>query len=275
MKAARIQRLRRFFEGLAADYRRQPPAEDLLPKARAFAHPRDRELAAFVAAVCSFGPPGAAGRLFDTLFGRLGRQPGRTLVKANRELLDSLAEGLELQFLGPPAFAMLLHALRSALKKHRSLEGLYLHAMGPGGSRRPLDAIDRFMVELGRPISEEERAASGVAHLLPRPAKGSATARLHLFLRAVARPDDGLDLGLWSRPVPRDLLLPVDGALLEFARLLKLSERERASRGAALELTKVLQLLDAGDPVRHHAAFLEMRRQGWDADALRERFRHA
>jgi len=275
MKPARIQRLRRFLDGLAADYRRQPAEDDLLPRARAFAHPRDRELAAFLAATLSFGPPGAADRLLERLFDRLGRQPGRTLVKANGEVLAGLAEGLRLQFLGPDALRLLLHALRAALKKHRSLEALYLHSLGPAGKRRPLDALDRFMALLGRSVSAVERAESGVGHLLPRPAKGSATARLHLFLRAVARPDDGLDLGLWTRPEPRQLLLPVDGATLAFARLLKLSERVRVDRGAAVELTRTLALLDPHDPVRYHAAFLQMRRLELDAEALRDRFRRA
>lgn len=275
MKAARIQRLRRFFDGLAAEYRQQPPPEDLLLRARGFAHPRDRELAAFIASVCSFGSASAGRALLDRLFDRLGRQPGRTLVKANREQLAELTQDLRLQFLGPEAFFLLLHALRNALKRYRSLEALYLHARGPENRRRPLDAIDRFMSEIGRPISPEERASSGVGHLLPRPAKGSATQRLHLFLRAVARPDDGLDLGLWSSPRPNELLLPVDGPLLEYARLLKLTERERAVRGAAIDLTRTLHLLDAGDPIRFHPAFLQMRRLGLDSDALRERFRHA
>jgi uncharacterized protein (TIGR02757 family) len=275
VKATRIQRLRRFLEPLAAEYRRQPPAGDPLPLARGFAHPRDRELAAFIAAVCSFGPPGAARRALETLFNRLGPQPGRMLVKANHEVLGALASGLELQFLGPEAFRLLLVALRAVLRKHRSLELLYLQALGPDGRRRPLDALDRLMVELNRPLPEEERAASGVAHLLPRPAKGSATQRLHLFLRAVCRPDDGLDLGLWKHPEPRHLLLPVDASLLANAGLLKLTERQRAVRGAVLELSRTLQLLDATDPIRYHAAFLQLKRLDWDAETLRAHFRRA
>jgi uncharacterized protein (TIGR02757 family) len=136
-------------------------------------------------------------------------------------------------------------------------------------------ALDRFVVELTRGLSEEEMREHRLGHLLPRPAKGSATARLHLFLRAVCRPDDGLDLGLWSTPTPEHLLLPMDQAVLERLVWLKLSERDKPGRGAVLEATQQLRQLRPQDPVYYSHAFERLIALELDAEGMRQLFRHS
>jgi uncharacterized protein (TIGR02757 family) len=130
-------------------------------------------------------------------------------------------------------------------------------------------------VELGFGLTEEESREHRLGHLLPRPAKGSSTARLHLFLRAVCRPDDGVDLGLWSLPRPDQLLLPLDMPILERLRWLKLTEREKPSRGAVLEVSQQLRLLRPQDPVFLHHGLERLVHLGLDVEGMRQLFRHA
>jgi uncharacterized protein (TIGR02757 family) len=274
MKPARLQRLRRFLGALAEERFARPGAHPFHP-ARELAHPRDREFAAFLIAMLRTGHGDGDATCACVLLNRLGRQPALTLVKANRQMLDDLCSDLSLSFLGPQALSLWLAALRNSLRRHRSLGDLFLHCLGPDGKRPLLVALDRFVVELEKGTDEEELRAHRLGHLFPRPAKGSATARLHLFLRAVCRPDDGLDLGLWPKPLPGNLLLPMDQAVLDRLVWLKLSEREKPSRGAVLEATQQLRMLNHLDPVFFHHSLEQLISLDLDVEAMRQRFRHA
>lgn len=275
MKPARLQRLRRFLGSLAEEQLRQPPPGHPLLMARELAHPRDKELAAFLVCLLQAGNAEEAARTAGLLLNRLGRQPGLTLVKASRQMLCDLCQDLSLGFIGPQGLGLWLATLRNALRRHRSLADLYQHCLGPTGARPPLVALDRFMVELARGLGDEESREHRLGHLLPRPAKGSATARLHLFLRAVCRPDDGIDLGLWTSPAVDQLLLPLDQAVLDRLVWLKLSERDKPGRGAVLEATQQLRLLKPQDPVYYSHAFERLVTRAVDMDAMRQLFRHS
>lgn len=274
MKPARLQRLRRFLGALAEERYARPGSHPFHP-ARELAHPRDREFAAFLIAMLRTGHGEEESSCARTLLNRLGRQPALTLVKANRQMLDELCADLRLSFLGPQALGLWLAALRNSLRRHRSLGDLFTHCLGPEGKRPLLVALDRFVVELEKGTDDEERRTQRLGHLFPRPAKGSATARLHLFLRAVCRPDDGLDLGIWTHPRPGHLLLPLDQAVLDRLVWLKLSEREKPSRGAVLEATQQLRMLNPHDPLFFHHALEQLIALDLDVETMRQRFRHA
>ncbi|MFA7330707.1 MAG: DUF2400 family protein [Candidatus Delongbacteria bacterium] len=275
MKPARLLRLRRFLGGLSEEQLRQPPSSQALHPARLLAHPRDKEFAAFLICLLQAGDAEESRRTSGLLLNRLGPQPALTLVKANRQMLQDLCQDLQLGFIGPLGLALWLAALRNALRRHRSLADLYTTCLGPAGNRPPLVALDRFVVELGYGLSDEECREQRLGHLLPRPAKGSSTARLHLFLRAVCRPDDGADLGLWSLPRPDQLFLPLDQAILDRLRWLKLTEREKPSRGAVLEVTQQLRLLRPADPAFFHHGLERLVQSGLDMEGMRQLFRHA
>lgn len=273
MKPARLQRLRRFL-GALAEEQLAHAGEHAMRPARDLSHPRDREFAAFLLAMLHTGRldgPSCAPLLLN----RLGRQPALTLVKANRQMLDEICADLNLGFIGPQGLSLWLSAVRNTLRRHRSLGDLFQFCLGPDGKRPHLVALDRFVVEVGRGLEEKEIQAHRLRHLLPRPAKGSATARLHVFLRSVCRPDDGLDLGLWQRPLPGQLLLPMDQAVLDRLVWLKLSEREKPCRGAVLEATGQLRMLNHHDPVLYHHALERLIALDLDVEGMRQRFRHA
>lgn len=276
MKPARVQRLQRFLGGLAEQRLATPPQDMLVLQAREQHHVRDKELVAFLALMLEDQkPPGAASAVLRTLVERLGRQPGRALVKASPEMISELSADLRLGFLEPEAFRCLLTALRSLIRRQRSLELAFLDSMGPGGRRDPLTALDRFMLSMIRGLPREQRSSGGVAHLLPRPAKGSSVCRLHRFLRVMVRADNGIDLGLWAQPTPARIFMPLDGSILARVRWLKLTERERANRGSTVELTQTMRLLNPADPTYYSHGFEQMTALDWDVDTMRQHFRHA
>jgi hypothetical protein len=89
--------------------------------------------------------------------------------------------------------------------------------------------------------------------LVSFPDKGSASKRLHLFLRWMVRSDE-LDLGLWHRVDTAKLIVPVDTHMLRIARYLGLTERKTADRRAAEEVTASFRRVNPADPAMYDFA---------------------
>jgi uncharacterized protein (TIGR02757 family) len=71
-----------------------------------------------------------------------------------------------------------------------------------------------------------------------------------LLLRWMARPADGVDLGLW--PIAAStLLIPVDTHIHRLGRNLGLTRRRDVSWKTAEEITVGLRRYDAADPVKY------------------------
>jgi uncharacterized protein (TIGR02757 family) len=259
---SRIERLRRLLDPLVEEVRAGQPVPDPFALSRRYEHPRDRELCALLCALYDFGPPEERNRLLRTLFNRLGDKPARVLGRSNQTMLKELSADMTLGFLQPQDSELLLHALRVNIRQHDGFEALYQFARGEGGRRNALATLDRFVMLLGKVLSPEERARPGLAHLLPRPAKGSPVRRLHLFLRHMVRPDDGVDTGLWSQPPLNRLQFP-------------LSTRQICNRGAVSEISRHLTLLDPVDPIRYHLAFELLEARGVDETAVLNLYRRA
>lgn len=275
MNESRIEKLKRLLDPLVEDYRGRLPDSDPFAPARGYSHPRDRELAALLCALYDFGPAEPRRQALRLLFNRLGNKPARVLARSNQAMLKELSRDLCVGFLKPEDSELLLHALRVTLRQHEGLEALYRFARGEQGKRDSLDTLDRFVVLIGKALSPEERARPGLAHLLPRPAKGSAVRRLHLFLRHMVRPQDGVDTGQWTCLPPHRLQFPLSGPQHQLLLTLKITDRTVGNRGAVAEISRTLGLLDPQDPIRYHLAFELLEARAVDGPALLALFRRA
>jgi uncharacterized protein (TIGR02757 family) len=69
----------------------------------------------------------------------------------------------------------------------------------------------------------------------------------------MVRPDDGIDLGLWSGHLeltPRQLLIPLDTHLFKISKKLGLTRKKTANWMTAQEVTRSLARIDPEDPTR-------------------------
>jgi uncharacterized protein (TIGR02757 family) len=64
----------------------------------------------------------------------------------------------------------------------------------------------------------------------------------------------GVDLGVWSRPRPEQLVLPLDTHTHAIARRLRLTRYASPGWATALDVTRRLRLLDPCDPVKYDFA---------------------
>ncbi len=115
-------------------------------------------------------------------------------------------------------------------------------------------ALDSFSI---RAMSVDLRPAygrvplkPGVQYFFPRPSAGSGCKRLNLFLRWMIRRDE-VDLGVWTRPSPSVLVVPLDTHVVRVGRCLGLTRRTSPGWPMAAEITASLRALDPVDPVKY------------------------
>ena len=212
---------------------------------RAYAEPRDREVAALVSALLAYGNVKAMGDYLGRLLARLEPSPAAILAKGSPKLRP-----------GPYRFQTgndvdaFLGAVGRVLRDHGSLEAAFCAKEGT-----PEDRIEALAVLLRAAAGT---ASPGLLHLLPLPSGGSACKRWWMFLRWVSRPDDGVDLGLWTCVSPSELRMPVDTHVARIAYALGLTTRKTADRAFAVELTDSLRAFCPEDPTRYDFALAHL-----------------
>jgi uncharacterized protein (TIGR02757 family) len=78
-----------------------------------------------------------------------------------------------------------------------------------------------------------------------------------MFLRWMVR-RDVLDLGLWTRVSPADLIVPLDTHVFRISRFLGWTRRRQADWSAAEEVTAALRRHCPEDPVRYDFALARL-----------------
>lgn len=71
-----------------------------------------------------------------------------------------------------------------------------------------------------------------------------------MFLRWMVRKDSPVDLGIWQRVDPKDLIIPLDAHVHNVALELGLTSRKRADMKAAMEVTEAMGQIFPDDPAR-------------------------
>lgn len=86
--------------------------------------------------------------------------------------------------------------------------------------------------------------------LLPDPSKKSAFKRFFLFLRWMIR-KDSVDLGIWERLLPEDLIIPLDTHMYKIAKQLNFTQRKVQDLKTAVEITEKFKILSPEDPLKY------------------------
>lgn len=201
----------------------------------------DQEVGALVVSCLALGRASLAKVAASQVLERIGFPLGRSLISRSYEGWLERFAGFRYRFFGPTQLAGLAAGLGSVLREFGSLEAGFAASSNEGWSG--LESFSQMFWSYGHDL--------GI--LLPKPGTTGGFKRLNLFLRWMVRNDD-LDLGLWSILSPRQLFMPVDTHVLQWAQSEGLTARKSADRQACWEITSALREVCPGDPLRYDFA---------------------
>jgi len=217
------------------------------PVAVVHRYPRreDKELVGLVASAVAFGNVKALRAKLEDALDRLGPEVSR--VAEDEDELRARLRGWKHRVYRDDDLVRLLLGARRVQRQHGSLGALFEKELATTHSLRAALVALVGAIRTAGGLGKESR---GAAHILADPSGASGCKRLLLYLRWMARPDDGVDLGLWQVP-SSELLVPVDTHIHKLARNLGLTNRKAPSWATAEEITSKLRRFDPVDPVKY------------------------
>jgi uncharacterized protein (TIGR02757 family) len=271
--AVRREVLRRRLDDLYRRYDQRFLDPDPLELVRRQATSSDREVVGLVASGLAFGNVVQIKRAVAAVLEALGPRPAEAVTSLGGRELARRLRGFRHRWLDGRDVACLLAFAGQMRSSHGSIEAFFAEGLadehpdvGPAlvsFSRRAL-ALDDEGLYRARSLP----ARAGVRYFFPSPEGGSACKRLNLYLRWMAR-GDGVDLGVWRRPHPGQLVLPLDTHTCAIARRLRLTRYRSPGWAMALDITRRLRRLAPDDPVKYDFALYRLdqmrgRRDGAD-----------
>lgn len=225
---------------------------DPLGIVRGFELPEDRELVALLASSLAYGQVGVMRRAIEDVLRPFGPYPSSVIETMDPTDLLGALEGWLYRMTRATDVVDLLVAIRTCRRDFGSLEAAYL--------AQPGTHVERMAGWVGELRQRRWRIEGhrGFFYLLPDPALGGATKRLHLFFRWVVRPDDGVDLGLWPGVDPACLLMPIDTHTARLCRYLGLTDRKGNDQKTVEDIAASLRKLDPADPMRFDFALCHL-----------------
>ena len=220
---------------------------------RRFRHPADREIVAFCAAALAFGRVQSVLNSIEALVAVMGEHPAEYVRRFEPEVDGAALFPLVHRWTRGVDLVALLWLLRQMLARGGSIEGFFAEGLTPDAETVE-QALESFSTRaLALDLTEAYGAVParpGVAYFFSRPSSGGACKRLNLFLRWMAR-IDRVDLGLWSRVRPAQLIVPLDTHVIRVGRCLRLTTLTSPGWRMAADITKSLRSLDPRDPVKY------------------------
>lgn len=211
-----------------------------------FADRADAEIIGFLTATIAWGQRKTIIANAERLVQLMEGTPHAFVMDAGPRELQRLAPFVHRTFNGAD-LAQFIRSLRHLYTTYGGLEDAFLMNGNLGDMR---EGIGRFKQR----FFEMEHAARSRKHVA-EPAKGSNAKRINMYLRWMVRPNDrGVDLGLWKRIGPSDLMVPLDVHTGRVGRELGLLRRTQDDWKAVEELTAALRHFDADDPVKYDIA---------------------
>jgi uncharacterized protein (TIGR02757 family) len=262
MPSVRSQDLGRRLEELYRQYDHRFVDPDPLQFVRQQTTHADREVVGLVASGLAFGGVLQIKRAIAAVMDVLGPRPAEAVASLEPKVAAERLRGFRHRWLDGRDVACLLYMARQMRHSHGTIEAFFAEGLSPEDAdvgpaltsfaRRAL-TLDHGGLYGRGPLPDD----AGVRYFFPSPAAGSACKRLNLYLRWMVR-RDGVDLGVWHRPAPAQLVLPLDAHTYAIARRVRLTRYRSPGWAMAIDVTRRLRRFDPGDPVKYDFAFHRM-----------------
>lgn len=225
--------------------------DDPISVPHGFSDPRDQEIAGLIAALLAWGQRKTILNKMADLCERMQFQPYH-FIQHFDEIRDAAAlEGFKHRTFNSDDAIALCQSLSAMLAKYNTLENAFAVHLKPSDSDVK-NAIQGFSDEMMHLVPDTPRR---LQKHLARPSTKSACKRLNMYLRWMVRQNSPVDLGIWTKISPSQLILPLDVHSGRQARKLGILSRTQDDWQAAYELTEACRAFDPLDPCRYDFAF--------------------
>lgn len=212
----------------------------------------DREVVGFIAAALAFGRVQSVLNSVDGMLRVMGASPAAFVRRFEPARDRDCFKHLVHRWTNGADFAALVWILHQMIEQRGSIEqffadGLAADAVDVGGALQSFST--RALALDAAAIYGRKRPKPGVAYFFSRPSSGGACKRLNLFLRWMVR-EDQVDLGVWKKIRPGQLIVPLDTHVIRVGQCLRLTTLKSPGWRMAADITASLRALDPNDPVK-------------------------
>jgi uncharacterized protein (TIGR02757 family) len=228
-------------------------AADPIQIVRRFERADDREVVGFCAGALAFGRVAGVLQSIERVLAIMGPRPADYVRRFDPRRDGAAFADLVHRWTRGPDLVALVWVLAQMINASSSIEGFFLEGHDPNAVdvEPALDSFSRRALALDlKSAYGRVPKRPGVCYFFPRPSAGSGCKRLNLFLRWMVR-RDALDLGVWQRVRPAQLVVPLDTHVIRVGRCLRLTRYTSPGWPMARDITASLRELDPDDPVKY------------------------
>ncbi|HRK27677.1 MAG TPA: TIGR02757 family protein [Chitinophagales bacterium] len=214
-----------------------------------FTHLPDIEIAAFIAAILSWGNRKAIIKSANRFVQYMDNDPYNFVRHCSDADLKPFLQFKHRTFT-PTDALYFLSFLKHHYTQHTSLQTAFSQHLNPADEH-----VGNALIGFHQLFFSLPHAPQRTKKHIATPLRNAACKRLNMFLRWMVRQDNkGVDFGLWHDISPMQLLCPLDVHVERIARKLNLLHRKQPDWKATLELTQNLKQFDSIDPVKYDFA---------------------
>lgn len=251
-RASKPAGLKTALDRLYLDFDARHSAADPVWRVHRFERADDREVVAFIASALAFGRVQSVINSIEGMLQVMGPSPAafvRGFTPArDRDRFKHLVH----RWTNGADFAALVWIMKQMIDRRGSIENFFVEGLND-------DAVDvgaalqsfstRALALDVSAIYGRRKPKPGVAYFFSRPSSGGACKRLNLFLRWMVR-EDQVDLGVWKKVRPGQLIVPLDTHVIRVGRCLRLTTLKSPGWRMAADITASLRAIDPVDPIK-------------------------
>lgn len=216
----------------------------------------DIEIAGFISACFAYGRVDVFKPVIKRILSLMGDSPYEFIYNFDIKKDKGFLKGLQYRFNKSEDIACLVFVLSDIIKKHKSLENLFMTHYLP--EQEDIEEglsgfIETFLGIDTSPLYGKNIKSPGFLQFFPSPKRGSACKRMNLFLRWMVR-DRDIDFGIWKGISKDRLIIPLDAHILRISKCLRMTNKATSSWRVAKEITENLKRLEPGDPLKYDFA---------------------
>ncbi len=215
-----------------------------------FDDPRDQEVIGVYAALLSWGRRETVLKKMADLCERMRFRPYAFVRGFDADRDAGRLRGFRHRTFQPEDLFWFTHNLGVLLRRRDTMEELFARGLSLSAPHVG-PAIQGFSEAV---MAAHPDTPARLRKHLARPSAGSACKRLNMYLRWMVRPGP-VDMHLWKRISPRQLMLPLDVHSGREARRLGMLARRSNDWKGCVELTENCRRLCPEDPARYDFAF--------------------